>query len=133
MNDTHEARYVRNMAQGNGFPRIHWHVRILALTHCGTRRVEHLDIIIAALGLSNGISPLFIHKGGDMSIDLLRALEQVVAREAEEHLCVDRVCAHERFVVGQRVRRFCDDVCAGLAQRGVRARGAGGAGQAEEV
>src|SRR5712671_4130540 len=153
MDDTHEARYIRNMAQGNGFSRIHWHVRILGLTHCGTRRVEHLyrpsgyqlirpseggirgvgntylDIIIPALGLSDGISPprmiqifirchhhvgyrdsrkrrkereakrkkgggaggdvLLIHKGRDMSIGLLRALEQLVAREAEQHLRVD--------------------------------------------
>jgi len=79
-------------------------------------------------GVGAGGDVLLIHKGRDMSIGLLRALEQLVAREAEQHLRVDRVCAHERLVVRQCVWRLGDDGHARLAQRGVGARGAGGAG-----
>jgi hypothetical protein len=42
VDDAHKARNVRNMAEGNGFPRVDSLVRILALTLSGTSRVEHL-------------------------------------------------------------------------------------------
>lgn len=42
VHDAHETRYIRNMAQGDGFARIRCHVEILALATGGTCRVEHL-------------------------------------------------------------------------------------------
>jgi len=118
------------MAQGDGFARIRCHVEILALATGGTCRVEHLDVIITVLGLPNGISPLLVHEGRDLTVCLLGAFEQFVSCEAEEDLSVDRVSAHERPVVGQRLGCL---VHLTLAEDRMRARSARGARQAQEV
>jgi len=59
--DAHETRYIRNMAEGDWSPGIHYHVRIRALAMRRICQVEYLDVIITALVLSNGIPPLLIH------------------------------------------------------------------------
>lgn len=118
------------MAQGDGFPRIRCHVEILALATGGTCRVEHLDVIIPALGLPNGISPLLVHEGRDLTVCLLSAFEQFVSCDAKEDLSVDRVRAHERPAIGQGLGRLVDLT---LAEDRVRARSARGARQAQEV
>jgi len=118
------------VAEGNRFPRIHCHVGILTLAMRGTCRVEYLDVIIAVLGLSNGIPPLLIYEGRDQSIPLLRPFEQFVAREAEQDFRVDRVRAYEYLVICERLRRLVD---LALAEDRVRARPTGRARQAQEV
>jgi len=70
-NDTHKTWDVRDMTQCNRLARIHRHV--LALR--GTCRVGKLNVIIAILGLPNGILPLLIYKGRDVSIGLLGTFE----------------------------------------------------------
>jgi len=118
------------MAQRDGLPRIRCHVQILAFATGGTRRVEHLDVIITALGLPNGISPFLVHEGRDLTVCLLSAFEQFVSRETKQDLSVDRVRAHERLVIGQRLGRPVDLT---LVEDRVRARTARGARQAQEV
>jgi len=83
VDDAHKARNIGNMTEGNGFPRVDSLVRILVLALRGTSRVEHLHVIITVLGLSNGISPLFIHQCCHPSIDLLRTFEEFIPCEAQ--------------------------------------------------
>ena len=73
---------------------------------------------------------LLVHEGSDLTVCLLSAFKQFVSREAEQDLSVDRVRAHERLVVGQRLGQLVDLT---LAEGRVRARSARGARQAQEV
>ena len=73
---------------------------------------------------------LLVHEGRDLTVCLLSAFEQFVSCEAEEDLGVDRVRAHERPVIGQRLGRL---VHLALAEDRVCARSARGARQAQEV
>jgi len=101
LDDTHEARNIGNMAEGNGFPRVDSLVRILALAPRGTSRIEHLHVIITVFGLSNGISPLFIHQCSHTSISLLRTFEEFVPCDAQQDLRIDCVLTHVRLVIYQ--------------------------------
>jgi len=133
--DAHKARNVGNMTEGNGFPRVDSlaRIRILALALRGTSRVEHLHVIITALGLSNGISPLFIHQRCHTSIGLLRTFEEFISCEAEQDLRIDCVLAHERLVIYQSLRRCLIDPDRGPIEDRVRVRSSGRAGHVQEI
>jgi len=132
MNDTHKAGNIRNMTEGNRFPRVDRLVRILARALRGTSRVKDLHVIIAVLGLSNGIPPLFIRQCCQTSIRLLRTFKQFIPREAQQNLCIDSVLAHERLVIDQSLR-YLDDIDRGLIEDSVRARSSRRAGYVQEI
>jgi hypothetical protein len=49
---------------------------------------------------------LLIDKGRDLTICLLGTFEQLIAREAQQNLCVDPVRTHEGPAVGKRLGGF---------------------------
>jgi len=105
-------------------------IRLDVLALCGTCRVGNLNVIIATFGLPDGILPLLIDKGRELSICLLGTFEQFIACEAQQNVCIDRIRTHESPVVGEWLGGL---VQLGSAEDGVRVRTAGSAREAQEI